>query len=295
MIRESIQPLSRSAQFEKIKGLIDTAEDDSFLNTAESFIDSLSGVLPNEETLLLRIDLALKSNNFKDIPDLVYEVMGSENNFWEPDDVGTDYLRRVMFKYTGDYSGTKNNFADTYSIFNDFNQKYGRNISYAVGAQSSKAPGSKLMLGKTAEMYIMGKKYLSENLNVSEYDWYGFYVDVDKETIKNGLNSNPAFELTYHPYKSKASITVGKQSKLKTYSRAFDPYSDENVFVYAKNDNTKDNNNWEIFSSIDLDGNVITNGVPIVDVISGLEIFPFLEKIFPASGNLFKLLNSYED
>jgi len=286
LIIEASQQSDRSPQFEKIKGFIDTAEDDSFLNTAESFIDSLSGVLPDEETLLLRINLALKSENYKDVPDLVFEVMGFENNFWEPDDIGTDYLQRVMFKYVGDYSGTKNNFADTYSIFNDFNQKYGYNISHVVGAQSSNAPGSKLMLGKTAEMYIMGKKYLSENLNVSEYDWFGFYVHVDKETIKNGLNTSPAFELTYYPYESKAAIIVGKQSNLKTYSKSFDPYTDENVFVYIKNDNTKDNTSWEVFSSLEH----IDNGY-----LDGLEIFPFLEEAFPESGNLFKLLNSYED
>lgn len=286
LIKESIQPPARSPQFEKIKGLINTAEDDSFLSMADTFIDSLEETLPKEETLLLKIDLALKSNNFKDIPDLVYEVMGLENNFWEPEDVGTDFLQRVMFKYVGDYSGTKNNFANTHSIFNDFNQKYGKNISYAVGAQSTHVPGSKLMLGKTAEMYIMSKEYLSENLNVSEYDWFGFYVEVGEEKIKNGLNSNPAFELTYHPYESKASITVGQQSKLRTYSSSFDPYSDENVFVYAKNDNTKDNNNWEVFSNLDY----IDNGL-----LNGLEIFPFLEEAFPESGNLFKLHNSYED
>ena len=285
IIIEAVQP-ARSPQFEKIKGFIESAEDDSFLNTAESFIDSLSGVLPDEETLLLRIDLALKSNNYKDVPNLVYEVMGFENNVWEPDDLGTDYLRRVMFKYTGDYSGIKTDFADTKSIFNDFNQKYGKNIVYTVGAQSTKVPGSKLMLGKTAEMYIMGKEYLSANLNVSEHDWFGFYVHVDTETIRNGLNTNPAFELTYNPYKSTASITVGKQSKLRTYSSAFDPYTDENVFVYIKNDNTKDNTNWEVFSNLDH----IDNGY-----LDGLEVFAFLEEAFPESGNLFKLLNNYED
>lgn len=294
LIKESIEDSGQSSvstqqsspQFEKIKKLIDTAENDSILNMADSLIDSFSSVIPNEETLVLKINLALKSENFKDIPDLVFEVMGSENNIWEPDDVGTDFLGRVMFKYTGGYSGIKNNFAATYSIFNDFNQKYGYNISHVVGAQSTKAPGSKLMLGKTAEMYIMGKEYFSENLNVSEYDWYGFYVDVDKEKINNGLNSNPAFELTYHPYESKASITVGKQSKLRTYSSSFDPYTDENVFVYMKNDNTKDNNNWEVFSNLDY----IDNGF-----LNGLEVFPFLEEAFPESGNLFKLLNNSED
>lgn len=287
LIKESMQqPPGRSPQFEKIKTLIDGSIDESDLNNAEMFIDSLSSVLPNEETLLLKIDLALKSENYKDIPDLVYEVMGAENNFWEPDDIGTDFLGRVMFKYVGDFVGTKNNFANTRSIFNDFNQKYGKNISYAIGAQSSNAPGSKLMLGKTAEMFIMGKKYLEENLNVSEHDWFGFYVHVDVGKIKAGLNTNPAFELTYHPYESKASITVGRQSKLRTYSRAFDPYTDENVFVYIKNDNTKDNSNWEVFSSLDY----IDNGF-----LNGLELFSFLEEAFPESDNLFKLLNNYEN
>ena len=55
LIIEATQQPDRSPQFEKIKVFIDSAEDDSFLNTAESFIDSLSGVLPDEETLLLRI------------------------------------------------------------------------------------------------------------------------------------------------------------------------------------------------------------------------------------------------
>ena len=108
LIIEAAQQPDRSPQFEKIKGFIDTAEDDSFLNTAESFIDSLSGVLPDEETLLLRISLALKSENYKDIPDLVFEIMGAEDNIWEPDDIGTDYLQRVMFKYTGGYTDTIN-------------------------------------------------------------------------------------------------------------------------------------------------------------------------------------------
>ena len=286
LIIEATQQPDRSPQFEKIKVFIDTAEDDSFLNTAESFIDSLSGVLPDEETLLLRISLALKSENYKDIPDLVFEIMGAEDNIWEPYDIGTDYLQRVMFKYTGGYTDTINNISNTNSIFESFNQKYGKNIAYAVGAQPAAAPGLKLMLGKTAEMYMMGKEYLSANLNVSEHDWFGFYVDVHKETIKNGLNTSPAFELTYYPYESKAAIIVGKQSNLKTYSKSFDPYTDENVFVYIKNDNTKDNTSWEVFSSLEH----IDNGY-----LDGLEVFPFLEEAFPESGNLFKLLNGYED
>ena len=286
LIIEAAQQPARSPQFEKIKGFIDTAEDDSFLNTAESFIDSLSGVLPDEETLLLRISLALKSENYKDIPGLVFEIMGAEDNIWEPDDIGTDYLQRVMFKYTGGWTDTINNISNTNSIFESFNQKYGKNIAYAVGAQTSNARGSKLMLGKTAEMYMMGKEYLSANLNVSEHQWFGFSVDVHKETIRNGLNTSPAFELTYYPYESKAAIIVGKQSNLKTYSKSFDPYTDENVFVYIKNDNTKDNTSWEVFSSLEH----IDNGY-----LDGLEVFPFLEEAFPESGNLFKLLNSYED
>ena len=301
IIRESIDNSERQERVAQLEIFIKQANDYSFLNMADTMLHPDASPMLTQQDFdyldALIVDRKLElTNDPVQIVNIVFESMTEEeekNNLWIPDGIGTDLFGRVMFRYSGGFLDTKAYHAYTDSIFNDFNQKYGKNILHVIGAQTSNAPGSKLMIGKTAEMYMMGKKYLSENLNVSEYDWFGFYVHVDKEKIKTGLNSDPAFELTYYPYKSKAMITVGQQSKLRTYSRAFDPYTDENVYVYMENDNTKSGNNWKIFSKLDDAGNFYDEG--ITGVINGLEIFSFLEKAFPASGNLFKLLNNYED
>ena len=318
LIKKSIKESSQSQQLLKLMSYIEASQDYSHLNSIDVLVDSLKKMLPQKELDLIDQALVNKKLQLADIsqiPDIVYEAMGVKNDTWEPVDIGRDYLGRVIFKTKSGYDMIGYKQA-TKLVFQGFNQKYGKNIIYAVGQQATSGDfGPKLMLGKTAELYLKGAQWLSENLNISEYDFMGFSVNVRKELIDIQRNTSPAFELRYNPNFSMASIAVGRQSKLRSYSRSFDAYTDPNVFVYIKSNDTSTNtwgvtvNGFNLRESNHSFGDdhvkflnrmtwkynvfITQSDQGLRGQLDGLEVFQFLQDVFPQSGNLFKLHSTF--